>query len=647
MSGTESTTIEISWTEVAGADRYELWEFWDFHPGWQLIKGDLQSTSYSRHGLTPGRTYHYAVRAVAANGVVGAWSNYPFATVPEVPTPTPTSGPTPTPTSTPTPNGLLPAPSITVSGTATTSIEITWTEVTGADRYELWEWWDFELDWQRIEDSLQGTSYTSHGLTPGRTYYYAVRAVDANGVAGEWSDYPHATVPTNAVSNVEREKAALIALYEATGGANWTNNGNWLSAEPLSTWHGVTTDTNGSVTDLRLSTNGLSGSIPNLSALTNLSVLDLSTNQLTGQIPNLDAFTNLTILFLGTNQLNGSIPSLATLTNLTTLDLYENELTGTIPDMSALTNLTWLILADNQLEGQIPDLSPLTELTILGLSENLLEGQIPDLSALTKLTTINLGNNQLEGQIPALGALSDLESLNLGNNQLVGPVPDMSALTSLTWLSLSGNQLCIPAGTDLSTLHSDVSAHLQGLNLPDCVGYFERAALVALYEATDGASWTQDTNWLTDEPLSTWYGVTTDSNARVTELRLPSNELTGTIPDLSALTELTALDLNTNPLSGSIPDLSALTNLTSLNLSFGLFDGTISDLSALTNLTSLNLSSNDLTGSIPDLGALTELASIDLSGNDLCLPASTDLSQLITVVADHLRSLNLSACTDP
>ena len=33
----------------------------------------------------------------------------------------------------------------------------------------------------------------------------------------------------------------------------------------------------------------------------------------------------------------------------------------------------------------------------------------------------------------------------------------------------------------------------------------DRAALVALYHATNGDSWSNRYNWLTDEPLGEWY----------------------------------------------------------------------------------------------------------------------------------------------
>ena len=58
----------------------------------------------------------------------------------------------------------------------------------------------------------------------------------------------------------------------------------------------------------------------------------------------------------------------------------------------------------------------------------------------------------------------------------------------------------------------------------------DRAALVALYNATKGASWSTRTNWLSGRPLDEWLGVTTDSDGRVTELYLNRKQLTGSIP---------------------------------------------------------------------------------------------------------------------
>ncbi len=93
----------------------------------------------------------------------------------------------------------------------------------------------------------------------------------------------------------------------------------------------------------------------------------------------------------------------------------------------------------------------------------------------------------------------------------------------------------------------------------------DRAALVTLYNATDGPNWVNNDNWLTDAPLGEWYGVETDAGGRVVRLDLGgqwdfearvwlSNGLAGTLrPELGNLTNLQELSLGHNALRGSIP----------------------------------------------------------------------------------------------
>ena len=74
----------------------------------------------------------------------------------------------------------------------------------------------------------------------------------------------------------------------------------------------------------------------------------------------------------------------------------------------------------------------------------------------------------------------------------------------------------------------------------------DRAALEALYNATDGANWRNKGGWLTTAPMSQWHGVNTDSTGRVTELGLSNNGLSGEIPpELGSLTNLELLYLPT------------------------------------------------------------------------------------------------------
>ena len=160
----------------------------------------------------------------------------------------------------------------------------------------------------------------------------------------------------------------------------------------------------------------------------------------------------------------------------------------------------------------------------------------------------------------------------------------------------------------------------------------DRDALVALYNATDGPNWENNTNWLTEKDLSTWYGVSAQ-NGRVTSLNLWVNELNGEIPwELSKLTELEILDLSwNNDLTGPIPpELGQLTNLRVLELDINDLNGPIpTELAKLTNLTSLDLANNELTGAIPpELGQLTNLEMLILDGNKLTGPIPPELGQL-------------------
>ena len=169
----------------------------------------------------------------------------------------------------------------------------------------------------------------------------------------------------------------------------------------------------------------------------------------------------------------------------------------------------------------------------------------------------------------------------------------------------------------------------------------DRAALEALYDATDGPNWTDSTNWKTSAPLGEWFGVRTDTDGRVRELFLLNNELTGAIPtELGRLTNLIHLSLSGNQLTGVIPsELGRLTNLRVLDLDYNYrLTGAIpAELGNLTELRDLSLSWTDLTGPIPGaLGNLASLRLLRLSQNDLTGAIPGELGHLT-----ELRALML------
>ena len=168
----------------------------------------------------------------------------------------------------------------------------------------------------------------------------------------------------------------------------------------------------------------------------------------------------------------------------------------------------------------------------------------------------------------------------------------------------------------------------------------ECEALVALFQATNGTEWRENTNWLTPVPVDDWHGVVVKFDF-VMDLDLSENNLSGELPpELDQLTNLRSLKLRRNKLRGTIPNLEDLSNLLTLELNDNVFDQTtasglsnmpklvILDLSynrlelfpkldSLPGLTTLNLKHNQLKGDVPaELAGLESLSELDISDND-------------------------------
>ena len=413
---------------------------------------------------------------------------------------------------------------------------------------------------------------------------------------------------------INPDRAALVALYEATGGPNWTSNEKWLSDAPLGEWYGVETDASGRVVRLSLPENRLVGIVPaDLGQLAKLTRLSFWENQLWGTLPpELGRLANLRALNLGWNFLTGEIPpEFGELTRLQALVLRNNSLTGPIPtELGNLTELQHLHLYNNELSGPIPvELGNLTELQVLSLLVNELTGQIPvELGNLSKLRDLSLGGNQLTGPIPAelgnlvnltrlalwgnnltgpippeLGNLTRLEGLAIANNDLTGPIPtELGNLVNLFSASFGGNRLtgavprsflqldsiqtlgcaqsdgvCVPATAEFREWVREVEARSVGrswVDIPWC-DETEKLVLEALYEAASGPAWTLSDGWLEDENLARWHGVSTDSaTGRISGLDLTGNGLSGGLPQaLGQLVGMTQLKIGSNALSGPLP----------------------------------------------------------------------------------------------
>ncbi len=463
--------VELRWEAVAGAVRYELWLWWNSEVGWQQLDGgNLTGTTYTHTDVTAGTTYFYTIRSVNAHGDTSTWSDNESVTVPSsIPTAAPTVTPTPTATptsttgetgqvddpqeltatSTPTPTATAAAaPTVTPTPTATP------TSTTG--------------ETGRVDDPQELTAKPTPTATPGSPGY-------------------------------ETDRAALIALYNATDGPNWDNNTYWNTNRPLDDWFGIDTDPDGvgRVTSLKRKNNGLRGRLP--AALGNLAKLKW--------------------LNLWGNQLTGAIPSqLGNLSNLETLALYNNDLSGRIPTtLGNLSSLEQLVLYENGLSGRIP----------------------AALGRLSNLRIMNLRHNQLTGSIPPqLGNLSELYSLRLDNNNLTGSIPSQLENLSLQSLYLSGNQFtgCIPA-----TLRNVRNNDLASLNLPFCV----TPTPIATPTSTTGETGrVDDPQELTSTPTPTSTPTATPTSAPQAQ--------TLTAPALTAQAAAGAVELRWDAVAGAV-----------------------------------------------------------------------------------------------
>ncbi|KAG2384693.1 uncharacterized protein HKW66_Vig0117850 [Vigna angularis] len=238
-----------------------------------------------------------------------------------------------------------------------------------------------------------------------------------------------------------------------------------------------------SLQELSLTHNQIRGSLPDLSAFSNLKKLDLFDNQLSGKISEGTRLpSHLEQLSIGSNSLEGGVPkSFGSSCTLKLLDLSDNKLSE---DLTVIFNhlsgcsrysLQELSLRNNQIKGTVSDLSVFSSLKILDLSDNQLSGKIPEGTRLpSHLEQLSVSFNSLEGGVPkSFGSICTLELLDLTLNKLSEDLTvifnHLSGCSrySLQHLDLSMNQISGTLPSNLATMFPSLKAlflHINKLN---------------------------------------------------------------------------------------------------------------------------------------------------------------------------------------
>ncbi|KAL7246662.1 hypothetical protein ACSBR2_001712 [Camellia fascicularis] len=460
---------------------------------------------------------------------------------------------------------------------------------------------------------------------------------------------------------------------------------SWKDSESPCHFSGVSCHPNtGRVTEISLTNKSLSGVIsPSISVLQSLTSLVLPINLISGILPSeLNNCRNLKVLNLTLNKMNGSLPDLSSLANLEILDLSGNNFSGGFPTWVAnLTRLVWLGVGDNNYEeGEIPEnLENLKNLTYLYLRDSHLRGPIPEsVFELTALKTLDIAINKISGNFSkSISKLQNLNKIELFQNNLMGELPrELANLTLLQEIDISKNQMYGKLPLEIGNLKNLTVFELNENNfsgeLPPGFADLHYLKGFSIYRNNFSGQFPE--NFGRFSPLDSFdisenqfsggfpkflcqngklkfllalannfVGELPDNFANcnsIKRLRINQNQLSGKVPDgFWALPNAIIIDFSDNHFTGGIsPEIGISTNLNELILVNNRFSGELPlELGKLTQLERLYLSNNDFSGRIPsEIGALKQLSSLHLEQNSFNGPIPQELGQ-----CDRLVDLNL------
>lgn len=452
-----------------------------------------------------------------------------------------------------------------------------------------------------------------------------------------------------------------------------------------------------SLKSIHLTGNKLQSIPDEIYSMVQLESLFLNYNEISSQISTqIGQLTSLRELFLFHNKISGPIPKeIGNLEKLEILALGENEMTGVVPDeINKLINLQILAIQRETGDENSGVGGPLKEKSSDQIGKGF-TGKLPAFNTMPYLNQLYLGSNSFTGMIPSsfLEGITDKTvdiKVDLTLNNLLGSVPSNLKSFSKMKLYLAGNQideipsdlcglgdwmggavesgkcdaiLCAPgtanpygrqvnSDTPCETCPYSFTAEFFGsLSCSaDQNNYSEREILRMFYEQTGGSEWEVKNNWMEDSvSICKWHGVHCASEDAdggddvVTQIHLPSNKLTGTVPPLVfSLPHLQMLNLRDNYVNVEFHGISEAKSLTELYIDstkttslagIGNAKNLVtlhvqennfaknpipSELFDLSKLRHLYISDSNIGGTLPSvIGKLTDLEEFYCHGNDI------------------------------
>jgi len=426
------------------------------------------------------------------------------------------------------------------------------------------------------------------------------------------------------------QRYAMATLYFGLAGHGWADKDGWLSEKSACEWELVQKCNGvGMVTELLLYSNNLVGRIPaEITHIRMLELLDMTDNELYGTIPTeFGWFEDLEILRLGGNLLTGNIPSeLGNLSTLHELYLHVNEFTATsVPNeicelrTNAGTDLStfWTDCIRNDFGSArvFCDEDCCDECfgddSDFKFYQGYVDTDIPTSSPAAPSGTVVPGRSFPPTAPPVTTSAHTLRENPELKDDLLNHMKESPLFSDrLSDKSSHAYEAFLWLGSTPNFDELDEFRRLQ------------RYGLATFYISTSRDAdypWKISESWNSGEHECDWFGVSCEDDNTVTEISLPSNRLSGTIPP-----EIELVGLGNK--------------LTTLNLSGNNIRSKLAvQLGTLKHLEVLDLKANDFTGQIPpEIGELTKLMSLELQSNELTGVMPPQICELRDGVLDEL-----------